>query len=339
MSASPTSRRVFQAAPKVSAERLDVLVTRHLCELRRISRTTVQAWIEEGRIRVDGQPVTRPAARVGEGQEIEVTFPPPPPREPEPEAREVPLSILYEDDDLLALDKPPGILVHPSAKRKSGTLYDALVRHVPSPHLVSRLDEDTSGVMLVAKRPEMHTALGKALRAAGAAKDYLAVAYGSSPHDKGRIDLKILRDPEDPRRRVTSPAEGQDSTTLFERLGEVDAAGVPLMLLRCRLVTGRTHQIRVHLRGRGWPLVGDPLYGAPHWRGVRDPRLAAACRDFHRQALHAFRVAFAHPRTGAPLDITAPVPPDLAQLLAVIGLEGGKASALARDRRSISDNP
>ncbi|HEX2224862.1 MAG TPA: RluA family pseudouridine synthase [Thermoanaerobaculia bacterium] len=341
MSASPSSRRVFQVPPTDSGKRLDAVLTAQLAAFRRISRTTVQAWIEEGRIRVDGQPVTRPSARLGEGQEVEVTFPPPPPREPEPEAREVTLSILHEDDDLLALDKPPGVLVHPSAKRRSGTLYDALVEHVPSPHLVSRLDEDTSGVMLVAKSPEMHTALGKALRAAGAAKDYLAIAYGSSPHDKGRIDLKILRDPEDPRRRITSPTEGQDSTTLFEKLGEVDAAGVPLMLLRCRLVTGRTHQIRVHLRGRGWPLVGDPLYGLPHWRGIRDPETAAACRDFPRQALHAFRVAFAHPRTGAAVDLTAPVPADLAQLLAATGLDVSVSTALplSLDRRSISDSP
>lgn len=293
-------------------------------------------------MRVDGQAVTRPSVRLGEGQEIEVTFPPPRTREPEPEAREIRLSILYEDDDLLALDKPAGILVHPSVKRKTGTLFDALVQHVPSPHLVSRLDQDTSGVMLAAKSPGMHTAMIKALRSPGAAKDYLAVAYGSSPHDKGRIDLKILRDPEDTRRRTTSPTEGQDSTTLFEKLGEVDAAGVPLMLLRCRLVTGRTHQIRVHLRGRGWPLIGDPLYGAPHWRGIRDPELAAACRDFPRQALHAFRVAFQHPRTGAAIDVTAPVPPDLSQLLAAIGLDASVPTAspsLAFIRRSSTDSP
>ncbi|HSN87732.1 MAG TPA: RluA family pseudouridine synthase, partial [Thermoanaerobaculia bacterium] len=177
MTSPPPSRRSFQVPPTESGKRLDSLLTTHLAAFRHISRTTVQTWIEGGRVQVDGQAVTRPSLRVGEGQEIEVTFPPPPPREPEPEPGEIRLSILYEDDDLLALDKPPGILVHPSVKRKTGTLFDALLLHVPSPHLVSRLDEDTSGVMLVAKRPEMHTALSKALRSAGAAKDYLAVAY------------------------------------------------------------------------------------------------------------------------------------------------------------------
>jgi 23S rRNA pseudouridine1911/1915/1917 synthase len=182
---------------------------------------------------------------------------------------------------------------------------------------VSRLDRGTSGVLLVAKEPAAHTALAAALRQPDAEKDYLAVVYGRPALAKGRIDLCLRRDPDDPKRRLASPTEGRPSATLWERLAE---SAEPLALLRCRLLTGRTHQIRVHLSARGMPIVGDPLYGEPRWRGISDPGLAALCRDFPRQALHAWRLRLVHPGTGAPLEITAPVPADLAALLAAAGL-------------------
>jgi 23S rRNA pseudouridine1911/1915/1917 synthase len=319
--------RTFHTTPTDSGERLDVVVTRHLAGFRALSRTTVRGWIEAGRVRIGGAAVTRPAFRCGPELAVEIALPPPPPREPEPAGPAVPLSILFEDDHLLAIDKPAGILVHPSLKRRTGTLFDALLRHAEGwtgegrqPGLVSRLDRDTSGVMLVAKGGAAHAALIRCLRAPGAAKEYLAVAYGSTPFSRGRIDLRILRDPENPSRMTASKTEGRASTTLYGKLAERDDTGNPLTFLRCRLLTGRTHQIRVHLSAQGLPLVGDPVYGSPRWQDLRDPALAAACRDFPRQALHARRLAFDHPYTGQRIEIVAPVPEDLAGLLAVAGL-------------------
>lgn len=311
----------MQAAPQDAGQRLDVFLTRSLSDFRGLSRTGIQSWIAEGRVLVQGVPATRSSARVAAGDSIEVLLPPPPPRRPEPEAPEIRLSILFEDDHLLALDKPPGVVVHPSIGHRTGTLFDVLLRYAESwgdarrPGLVSRLDKDTSGVLLVAKTGEMHAALARALRAPGAEKEYLAVVYGETPFEKGRIDLRLQRDPADPKRMAASKTEGQVSATLYERLDGSSTGGVPLTLLRCRLLTGRMHQIRAHLSAQGLPIVGDPVYGAPRWKGIQDPELAALCRDFPRQALHARRLSFEHPVTRVPLEVAAPVPPDLADLL------------------------
>lgn len=263
-------------------------------------------------MRVNGR-AAKPSRRLAAGDEVEVVLPPPPPR-PELAPEEMPLSILYEDDWLLALDKPPGLVVHPVKGAREGTLLHGLLHRASSykPHLVSRLDQGTSGVILVAKAPEVHARLQRR----GMEKDYLAVVYGRPPVPKGRIDLGILRDLRDPRRRITSRTEGRPSSTLWESLGE--AGGVSL--LRCRLLTGRTHQIRVHLQAARMPIVGDPLYGAPGWKGILDPELAGLCRDLSRQALHAWRLGLVHPVTGEPLEVRAPVPPDLAGLLSRAGL-------------------
>ena len=151
-------------------------------------------------------------------------------------------------------------------------------------------------------------------------KDYLAVVYGRVNVARGEIDLRLGRDRGDRRRVVGSATVGMASLTRFERLARVAAPGAGLSLLRCRLATGRTHQIRVHLAARGWPLVGDPVYGEPRWSQIADPRLAATLRAFPRQALHAWRVGMIHPATGAALEIEAPVPDDLRELLQVSGL-------------------
>ncbi|HEY0556867.1 MAG TPA: RluA family pseudouridine synthase, partial [Thermoanaerobaculia bacterium] len=236
-------------------------------------------------------------------------------------AQEMPLAVLFEDDHLLALDKPPGVVVHPAPGHHEGTLINALLWRARGweagqrPGLVNRLDRDTSGVLLVAKRAAIHAALTRSLRSHHGEKDYLALIYGATP-GHGRIELRILRDPHDPKRRTTSKAEGQESVTLYRRIGE----GGGLTLLGCRLVTGRTHQIRVHLQAQGWPLVGDPLYGEPRWKGIADEGVAAACRGFGRQALHARRLSFLHPATGERITIVAPLPDDLLTLLAVVGI-------------------
>lgn len=318
MSAPEPLRRIFRTDRADAAQRLDRLVAQRLTDIPGLSRARIQEWIGAGRIRVDGVAVTRSSVRPPMGAEVEVLFPDARPHPPAL-AQDIPLSILYEDEWLLALDKPPGMVAHPTKGHADGTLVNALLWYLGKDEggacLVSRLDKRTSGVMLVAKAPEVHGRLARLLGTRAAEKEYLAVVYGPVLLPKGRIDRRILRDPQEPRRRITSRSEGREATTLWERLAESDGESPGIALLKCRLLTGRTHQIRVHLQAEGMPIVGDPLYGEPRWKGLRDPDLAAACRDFPRQALHARRLRFPHPVTGAALEIIAPVPEDLAGLM------------------------
>lgn len=293
--------------------RVDLVVLRHLGHEPGVSRAKVQKWIGAGRVLVNGQPAPRAAWRVAAGDEVQVDV-----REvrrrsrPRAEARA--LDILYEDAHLLAVNKPAGMVVHPSYKHTTGTLINALLHAAarwPSgdaPALLTRLDKMTSGVLLVAKRGEVVTRLQHDMRAERIEKDYLAVVHGRPTPASGTIDLALDRDPWDRRRVTVTDRGGQRAVTRYERLAvsSVPTDGEPatVSLLRCRLVTGRMHQIRVHLAARGWPLVGDPMYGRQ-----------GAPPAFPRQALHAWRVAFAHPVTGDHLEIDAPLPDDLAQLL------------------------
>ncbi len=313
--------RTFRADRGDDRERIDRVLQRHLADRPDVTRSRIQGWIGDGMVRVNGAPAAKPSSRLLTGDVVEVELPPPPERRAMI-AQEMPLSVLFEDEHLLAVDKPPGLVVHPTSGHRDGTLINALLWHARDwgegrrPGLVNRLDRGTSGVLLVAKTPAIHASLARHLRRRDAGKEYLAVIYGATSSDQGRIERKILRDPQDHKRRTTSKTEGRDSVTLYERLAE----GAGLTLLRCRLLTGRTHQIRVHLQSQGWPIVGDPVYGEPRWKGIAETDLAALCRDFPRQALHALRLSFVHPATGAPLEITAPVPEDLDALLAAAGL-------------------
>ncbi len=306
--------------------RLDRVLQRHLADRPDITRARIQNWIGEGLVWVNGTPAGKPASRVMHGDELEVVLPPLPERRAIL-AQEMPLSVLYEDEHLLALDKPPGIVVHPAPGHREGTLINALLWRAQdwpegqNPGLVNRLDRGTSGVLLVAKTPALHALLARYLRRRDTEKEYLAVTYGGPPAEPGRIELKIHRDPEDRKRMVTSKTEGRDSVTLYLRMAEA----VGLTLLRCRLITGRTHQIRVHLKSQGWPIVGDPVYGEPRWKGIAEPELAAFCQGFPRQALHAFRLSFLHPVTGERLELVAPVPEDLDTLLAAAGIRSPEA--------------
>jgi 23S rRNA pseudouridine1911/1915/1917 synthase len=319
----PTVLRTFRSDRGDARERLDRVLMRHLADRPDVTRARIQGWIGAGQVRVNGAVAAKPASRVALDDRVEIDLPPPPERRAIA-AQEMPLAVLYEDDFLLALDKPPGIVVHPAPGHHEGTLINALLWRARDwgegrrPGLVNRLDRDTSGVLLAVKTPEIHHALARSLRAPGAEKEYLAVVHGEPLVDAGRVEHKITRDPADRKRRMISKSEGKESVTLYRVVSAAAANG--LALLRCRLVTGRTHQIRVHLQAAGWPIVGDPLYGEPRWKGIADPGVAAACRDFPRQALHARRLAFVHPKTGARLEITAPLPPDIAGLLVAAGL-------------------
>jgi len=313
--------RILTADRGDAGLRLDLVLRRHLGDVETATRTRVQAWIENGQVTVNGRLIRRVASRAALGDVVTVVLPDKPPHAAMA-AEDVGLSVLYEDGHLLAIDKPPGVVVHPTYRHTTGTIMNALLWHARDwkgterPCLVNRLDKLTSGIVLVGKTPAIQAALQKTT----IEKDYLAVVYGRVNVARGKIDMRLRRDRGDRRRVVASTTVGAPSVTTFERLARVAAPAAGLSLLRCRLVTGRTHQIRVHLPARGWPLVGDPIYGEPRWSEVTDPALAARLRRFPRQALHAWRLAVTHPITQERLRIEAPVPEDLTDLLEASGL-------------------
>ncbi len=276
---------------------------------------------------VDGALVRRTSARAAFGDVITVAMPDAAITRRSRGATpgdDTPLDLLYEDDDLLAVNKPAGPLAHPTFRNARGTIATALggtARRWPAgrrPSLAGRLDKDTSGVVLVAKTAAIHAALQRTTMN----KDYLAVVHGRVNRTRGEIATALDIDPSD-RRRMTGANGGAASLTLFERLDRVPAPGPALSLLRCRLVTGRRHQIRVHLAEHGWPIVGDPVYGAPPKRRPAEPAVATALAAFPRQALHAWRLAFPHPTTGERIEIEAAIPADIRELLRVSGLGRG----------------
>jgi 23S rRNA pseudouridine1911/1915/1917 synthase len=329
--------RILTADRGDAGRRLDLVLRRHLADVGTASRTRVQTWIENGQVTVNGSRVRRVAARAALGDVVAVRLPDGAPRRAMA-AEDVRLDVVYEDDHLLAFDKPAGVVVHPTYKHAAGTMMNALLWHARGwpanqrPSLVGRLDRLTSGVVVVAKTAAVHAALQRRDLSISSEKDYLAIVYGRVNRARGEIDLRLGRDREDRRRVVASAEVGAPSLTRFERLARVAAPRAGLALLRCRLVTGRTHQIRVHLAARGWPLVGDPAYGEPRWSQVIDLTLAAALRAFPRQALHAWRVAMTHPVTRHRLLLEAPVPPDFDGLLIASGLSPLVRTALARAR-------
>jgi 23S rRNA pseudouridine1911/1915/1917 synthase len=244
------------------------------------------------------------------------------------------LDILYEDDHLLVVDKPAGIVVHPTYKNKEGTVLDMLPARAwtagTRPSIVGRLDKLTSGIVVIAKSAAVHAAMQREMASTRTEKAYLAIVYGRVEDPHGTIDLRLRYDPRDRRRIITveernAPDDvamaGWRCVTEFERLSSVDAPAAGLSLLRCQLVTGRRHQIRVHLAARGWPIVGDAQYGEPRWPEIADAALAAALRAFPRQALHAWRVAFDHPTTRQRVTIEAPLPRDFEELMAIARLK------------------
>ena len=243
------------------------------------------------------------------------------------EAEDLPLEILYEDDFLLAINKPAGMVVHPTFRHPRHTLMNALLWHArrwpegARPSLVGRLDRFTSGVLLVAKSRAVHAALQRTLASAHAEKHYLAVVYGRVNVARGRLDAQLTRSRAE-RRTVVTKHRGAVSLTVFERLRRVSAPPVGLALLSCRLMTGRTHQIRAHLAARGWPIVGDTKYGEPLWTRIGDASLAAALRGFPRQALHAWRVSLVHPISRQTLAFEAAPPEDFDRLLTAANLVG-----------------
>jgi len=283
------------------------------------TRSQVARWIEDGHVTRNGAH-TKPAHLLRPGDAIDVLPPPPAPSDVLPQA--IPLAVIYEDTQLIVINKPPGLVIHPAAGNPDGTLVNALLAHcrdlsgiggVERPGIVHRLDKDTSGVLIAAKTDAAHQALSLAFRWRTTDKRYLAVVYGDPKRDEGVVDAPIARHQSERKRMAVVPG-GRPARTLYwvrERF-----AGAALM--ECRLVTGRTHQIRVHLAHVGHALVGDPVYAGRQWRALADPLVAARCRDFPRQALHAWRLTIAHPTDGRPMTFEAPLPEDIAALLATL---------------------
>jgi 23S rRNA pseudouridine1911/1915/1917 synthase len=307
--------RVFIVPAEAAGMRLDKFLADHLAD---ISRSRIQGWIEEGRVTLDGRPA-RPSTRLDPGQCVRVFIPPPEEVRILPEP--IPLDILYEDEHLLVINKPAGMVVHPAPGHTSGTLVNALLARFPAwaeldwweseedeeeagadyprPGIVHRLDKDTSGLLIVAKSAGARSALQAQFQARQVEKVYLALVHGVLPAPAGLIDAPIGRDPRQ-RKRMAVVAEGRPAVTAYrvlEPLGEY-------ALLEVMPKTGRTHQIRVHLAFIGHPVVGDEVYGR------RRSRLACP-----RQFLHAARLSFRHPVTGRPMEFSAPLPPDLQAVL------------------------
>ncbi|MEW9834373.1 RluA family pseudouridine synthase [Mesorhizobium marinum] len=298
-----------------------------------LSRSRVQALVRQGAVELNGGPVGDPGRRLKAGDTISVRLPEPEPAQPAGE--DIPLDILYEDDELIVVNKPPGLVVHPGAGNPTGTLVNALIHHcgdslsgiggVKRPGIVHRLDKDTSGVMVVAKTDRAHRSLSEAFADHGLTGDleraYVALVWSAPARSEGVVDAPLGR-AADRIRRAVVPAGRADARhavtryAVLERFGRLDA---PLAaLVECRLETGRTHQIRVHMAHIGHPVVGDPDYGQAFRTKVNrlpDP-LRAMAKDFPRQALHAKLLAFAHPVSGAMIRFEAPLPSDMEALVA-----------------------
>jgi 23S rRNA pseudouridine1911/1915/1917 synthase len=297
---------------EAAGERLDAFVGARLPEL---SRTRAAQLIAEARVRLNGRPA-RKSDRVEVGDVVEVEIPPPEPSAVEAEA--IPLEILHEDRDLLVVVKPAGLVVHPAPGHRSGTLVNALLHHVQDlsgiggvkrPGIIHRLDKDTSGLMIVAKHDRAHRRLAAALKRREIRRSYVTACWGHLSADRLSIDAPVGRSSRD-RKRMAVVDSGRRALTHFQRLARWPAAD----LVRADLETGRTHQIRVHLAHAGHPVVGDAVYGAAGARGISGserPWAKELERRVPRQFLHAWRLQFQHPRTGAPLDLEAPMPADL----------------------------
>lgn len=282
------------------------------------SRSQVARWAQEGFVLRNGR-ACKPSQLLKAGDLVTVI--PPPVQPPEVLPQELPLHVLYEDDHLLVINKPPGMVVHPAAGNPDGTLVNAILAHcqklsgiggVERPGIVHRLDKDTSGVMLVAKSDQAHRLLELAFRWRTTDKRYLALVYGEPKANEGVVDAPVGRHPFE-RKRMAVVKNGRPARTLWW----VEERFPGVTLLQCRPITGRTHQIRVHLASAGHAIVGDPLYAGRQWRSLRNPKLQEACRIFPRQALHAWRISFRHPEKAETVTFEAPLPPDFAQLLAV----------------------
>ncbi|HTI02890.1 MAG TPA: RluA family pseudouridine synthase [Acidisoma sp.] len=290
-----------------------------------ISRSRVKSLILEGRLSRDGAVTTDVSATVQPGAAYRLRLPPPDPATPQGE--EIPLAILYEDDALLVLDKPAGLVVHPAPGNPDGTLVNALIAHCGDsltgiggerrPGIVHRLDKDTSGVMVVAKTELAHTRLSAAFASRDLDREYKAICWGVPNPARGAIEGDIGRDPRDRKRMAVVTRNGKPALTNYRIVRNY---GTAASLVALRLGTGRTHQIRVHMAYIGHPLLGDSVYlrRRPSVAKTLPPQALGLALDFPRQALHAEMLGFFHPITGVKLSFSAPPPADFRELEAAL---------------------
>lgn len=296
--------------PAHCGQRLDKVVAGLVPQF---SRSRLQQWFDEGHITVDGKPAK--GKNTAYGDETVVVVPQPAPEDTAYAPEAMALDIVYEDDAIMVINKPAGLVVHPGSGNWSGTLLNGLLAHcpqlvsVPRAGIVHRLDKDTSGLMVVGKTLEAQTDLVRQLQARTVKREYLALVWGT-PRPYGTIDSPISRDPKDRVKMAVSNAPmAKPAITHYELLesGELDRR--PVSLVQCRLETGRTHQIRVHMQSLGYSLVGDTVYGKQHLRSF-----------FHRQALQARRLGLTHPVTGEHVEWVVPLAADFAELLEQAGI-------------------
>jgi 23S rRNA pseudouridine1911/1915/1917 synthase len=285
------------------------------------SRSQIQGWIRVGDVLVnDARVKTGYLLRPGDTVMLQITQPI---AALAPQPEEIPLHLVYEDADLAVVEKPTGMVCHAGAGVRSGTLVNALLFHLgplPTgdamrPGIVHRLDKLTSGLMVVAKCLPAHRALSLQFKSRQIRKEYLALVHGRPSKAAGTIDLPLGRDIRDRKKISVRSRRRRDAVTHYS----LESEHGPFSLLRVRIETGRTHQIRVHLAQIGHPVVGDLLYGGNRSRNLLDPIARTAVRDLHRHFLHAHRLEFRHPRTGERLVFTSPLPPELLDFLARIG--------------------
>jgi 23S rRNA pseudouridine1911/1915/1917 synthase len=326
-------RQELVAAEAETGDRLDRVLAAHIADL---SRTRVKALILAGEVTVGGRTIRDPGHRVNAGDAITIAVPEPEPATPVAET--IPLNIVYEDDAIIVIDKPSGLVVHPAAGNWSGTLVNALIAHcgdslsgiggVRRPGIVHRLDKDTTGLLVVAKTDRAHAVLARQFadhgRTGPLRRGYLAFVWGAPDRPRGTIDKPIARHPH-ARDKMAVRQEGREAVTHWEVLERYPGAdGKPVAsLLACQLETGRTHQIRVHLAHIGHPLMGDSVYGSGFkTRASRlSPEAAQALEALGRQALHAYLLIIAHPITGRPLEFRSELPADLARLRHSLGAQ------------------
>lgn len=324
-------RKVLEVDEAGAGTRLDQWLSAQLAP--DLSRSRIQALVKAGAISVGGKPVTEQKRKLAQGEIITIDMPAP--EDPEPKGEDIPLSILFEDDHIIVVNKLAGLVVHPGAGNWTGTLVNALIHHcgdslsgiggVRRPGIVHRLDKDTSGVMVIAKTDQAHRALSDAFADHGRSGDleraYLALVWGAPARTAGTIDAALGRASDRVRRAVVRETreDARHAVTHFrveETYGPKEAD--PLAsLVECQLETGRTHQIRVHMAHIGHPVIGDPEYGAAF--KTKANRLPDGLRTqvlaFERQALHAYMLGFTHPATQEPMRFEAPPPADMQALI------------------------
>ena len=300
--------------------RLDVFLAEKLAE---VSRSRLRRWIVSGQVTVDGRP-QKPKYPVRAGNEIFIRVP-----EPEPSgllAEAIPLQIVYEDDALIVVDKPSGMVVHPGAGNPGGTLANALLYHFQEisrrdtmrPGIVHRLDKATSGLLVVAKNEWVHEQLAEQFKRREVEKQYLALLYGRLEKKEGAIGVPLGRDPWARTRISTRSRRPRPALTRYKVIHFPSGGGITFSYVRVVLHTGRTHQVRVHFQSIGHPVVGDETYGKPAYQKIKTEPLGPAVKGLERHFLHAAFLSFVHPESGRRVRFKSPLPGDLEELLSIL---------------------